>query len=154
MTAQKPVQGQPASELARLGVEALYQLKRDADAAVATARAHANAIDLALDHRYKRLVVDARRAAGKDTGTVHLVEEGYRISVELPKRVEWDQAQLAAIVERIRAAGEDPGEFVEISYRVSEAKYSAWPASMRASFDPARTLKPGKPVYRLVSVQD
>ncbi|QQQ01002.1 hypothetical protein [Lysobacter enzymogenes] len=149
-----PYQSRSASDLAKLDVEVLYQLKRSADAAVASARADADAIDQALDHRYRQLAADARRAAGKDTGTVHLVDGDHRISVELPKRVEWDQARLAAIVERIRAAGENPGEFVEISYRVSEAKYSAWPASMRASFDSARTLKPGKPVYRLAPAQD
>jgi len=154
MTTLASYQGRPVSELAQLDVEILCHLKRTADAAVATARADADAIDQALDHRYRQLAADARQAAGKDTGTIHLVDGDHRISVELPKRVEWDQIRLAAIVERIRAAGEEPGEFVEISYRVSEAKYSAWPASMRASFDPARTLKPGKPVYRLAPAQD
>ncbi len=44
---------------------------------------------------------------------------------DLPKRVEWDQAQLAAMVERIRAAGEDPSEYVEISFKVPERAYAA-----------------------------
>jgi hypothetical protein len=56
---------------------------------------------------------------------------------------------LARIADRIRAAGEDPSEFIEVTYRVNEAKYNAWSTSMRSSFDSARTLKTGKPTFRL-----
>lgn len=141
--------GRPASELADYPPEMLLDLKLQATDALANAKAHADLVDRALDLRYNRIAAQQRLAAGKDTGTVSFTDGVVRVSVELPKRVEWDQAQLGRIVERIRAAGEDPAEFVEISYRISEAKYSAWPASMRSSFDAARTLKTGKPNFRL-----
>jgi hypothetical protein len=139
----------PASELADFEPGLLLDLKLQAAEAVAAARAQAEKIDQALDIRYGKRAAEQRFAAGKDTGTVTLTEGPVRISCEVPKKVEWDQAALGKIVERIRAAGEEPAEFVEISYRVSESKYTAWPASMRASFDSARTLKPGKSVFRL-----
>lgn len=139
----------PASELANFAPDLLLDLKLQAAEAVAAARAQADKIDQALDIRYGKRAAEQRFAVGKDTGTVTLSEGAVRISCEVPKKVEWDQAALGKIVERIRGAGEDPAEFVEISYRVSEAKYTAWPASLRASFDSARTLKPGKPVFRL-----
>jgi hypothetical protein len=71
------------------------------------------------------------------------------IVAELPKKVEWDQARLAALVERIRASGEDPAEYVELSYRVSERAYAVWPERIRSAFEPARTVRTGKPSFRL-----
>ena len=48
------------------------------------------------------------------------------------------------------AAGDDPAEYVETSYRISERKYAAWPVSLRDGFEAARTVKAGKPTFRLV----
>ena len=149
MTLLERCVGRPASELADYPPEMLLDLKLQAADAVASAKATADLIDRALDLRYHHTAARQRINAGKDTGTVTFNDGLVRVSVELPKRVEWDQAQLGRIVERIRAAGEDPSEFVEVTYRISETKYSAWPASMRSSFDAARTLKAGKPTFRL-----
>jgi hypothetical protein len=63
--------------------------------------------------------------------------------------VEWDQARLAALVERIRAGGEDPAEYVETSFRVGERAYAAWPERLRRAFEPARTVRTGRPSFRL-----
>ena len=68
---------------------------------------------------------------------------------DLPKRVDWDQAGSARSSQRIRAAGDDPDEFVETIFRVSERKYAAWPTAIREGFEAARTVKPGKPTFRL-----
>ncbi len=62
---------------------------------------------------------------------------------DLPKRVDWDQAQLAALVARIRDAGDDPTEYVDLAYRVPERKYAAWPEGIRAGFEAARTVRVG-----------
>jgi hypothetical protein len=53
------------------------------------------------------------------------------------------------MAERIRAAGDDPTEYLEIAYRVSERRYGAWPAAMRDGFADARSETTGKPVFRL-----
>ncbi|WP_408951452.1 hypothetical protein [Lysobacter sp. Hz 25] len=139
----------PATELAGYAPELLLDLKHEASVALATAKAHFDLVDRALDLKYSRLALAQRLAAGKDTGTVTFDDGPIRVSVELPKKVEWNQAALACIVDRIRAAGENPAEFVEITYKVNEARYGAWPASVRSSFEPARTLKTGKPSFRL-----
>ena len=138
-----------ATELAAYAPEMLLDLKREASEALATAKAHTDLIDQALELKYGRTAQAQRLAVGKDTGSVTFNDGPIRVSVELPKKVEWDQTVLSRIVARIRAAGEDPAEFVEVTYKVSESKYYAWPASMRSSFDPARTLKIGKPAFRL-----
>ena len=108
----------------------------------------------ALEVRYAARAAEARRACGKDTGTVRIVDGDFTVVADLPKRVEWDQAKLAAMVERIRAAGEDPAEYVEISFKVPERAYVAWPEAIRQGFEPARTVKTGTLKIDLLPQED
>ncbi len=64
----------------------------------------------------------------------------------------WTQTgpdSLAAIAQRIAEGGDDPAEYIDIKYAVSERKFEAWPETLKASFRKARTVKPGKPAFRL-----
>ena len=106
-------------------------------------------LDGAIALRFGEQAHTARRDTGKDTGTVRLVEDGVIVVADLPKRVEWDQAMLAATVERIRAEGDDPAEYVDIAFKVPERKYAAWPRAIRSAFEGARTVRTGKPVFKL-----
>jgi len=63
--------------------------------------------------------------------------------------VTWDQAQLATIAKRIDAAGESVEEFIDVSYSISESRFQNWPSTLRSQFEATRTVKPGKPTYRL-----
>jgi hypothetical protein len=70
------------------------------------------------------------------------------VSSDLPKKPVWDQSQLSEIAQRISASGDNPAEFLDITYKVAERKYTAWPENLRTIFEPARTLKTGKPTFR------
>lgn len=139
-----------AREIAELPPEVLATLQHDADLAVGAARNLAEQLNGAIALRYGDRAAEARRADGKDTGTVRLDDGEVTVIADLPKKVEWDQATLGRMVARIRAAGDDPAEYVETTFRVSERKYAAWPAAIREGFEAARTVKPGKPTFRLV----
>ena len=144
----------PAGELAELSSESLFKLKNDAADLLAAAKAIVEHVDRALDLRYAQRAHQLRLAAGKDTGVVHFDDGQVRITADLPKKVEWDQAKLNDITRRIAANGEDPTEYVEISYRISETKFNAWPETLKTAFAPARTLKTGKPGFRLALIQE
>lgn len=144
----------PAGELAALQSEALFQLKNDAADLLSVARAIVEHIDRALELKYADRAHAMRLAAGKDTGVVHFDDGHVRITADLPKRIEWDQQRLAEVVRRIANGGEDPTEYVEISYRVSETKFNAWPESLKSAFAPARTLKTGRPGFRLALMKE
>ena len=133
----------PAGEIAQLPVELLAAMQREIDAAAKQMKAVTARFNTALEVRYATRATDARRACGKDTGTVRLADGDFSVVADLPKRVDWDQARLAAIVERIRAAGEDPAEYVETSFKVAERSYAAWPEAIRQGFEPARTVRTG-----------
>ena len=144
----------PAGEIAQLPVELLAALQREIDAAAKQMKSVTARFSTALEVRYAARAAEARRACGKDTGTVRIVDGDFTVVADLPKRVEWDQAKLAAMVERIRAAGEDPAEYVEISFKVPERAYVAWPEAIRQGFEPARTVKTGTLKVDLLPLED
>lgn len=88
----------------------------------------------------------------KDTGTVHIQADGYDLAGDRPKKVKWDQAELKAIAARIEAAGDDPTEYLDITYTMQERRYTALPASMAKVFAPARTVEPGALTIKMVRI--
>ena len=144
----------PAGDLALQTSESLFQLKNDAADLQALAKAVVDHLDRALDLKYSQQAHALRRAAGKDTGVVHFDDGHVQVTADLPKKVDWDQKKLADLVRRMTANGDNPAEYVEISYRVSETKFNAWPETLKSAFAPARTLKTGKPGFRLALLQE
>ena len=132
-----------AAEIAELPVELLAILQREIDERLKLVKSAKARLDGALTVRYATRATDERQAAGKDTGTVRFDDGDFTVVADLPKRVDWDQAQLGDVVERIRASGDDPAQYVDIAIRVPERKYAAWPDGIRASFEPARTVRVG-----------
>ena len=144
----------PVGNLALQSSELLYQFKNDAADLLALAKATVDHLDRALDLKYAKRAHELRLAAGKDTGVVHFDDGQVQVTADLPKKVEWDQKKLADLVRRMTANGDNPAEYVEISYRVSETKFNAWPETLKSAFAPARTLKTGKPGFRLALLQE
>lgn len=144
----------PAGDLALQTSESLFQLKNDAADLQALAKAVVDHLDRSLDLKYSKQAHALRLAAGKDTGVVHFDDGHVQVTADLPKKVDWDQKKLADLVRRMTANGDNPAEYVEISYRVSETKFNAWPETLKSAFAPARTLKTGKPGFRLALLQE
>ena len=143
----------PVGEIAALPTQQLALLQEDAESALKDAKTLKDWLDGAIGLRFAEQAHAVRQAAGKDTGTVRLVEDGVIVVADLPKRVDWDQAQLAALVERIRAEGDDPAEYVDVAYKVPERKYAAWPTGIRSAFEGARTVRTGKLTFKLSLAQ-
>jgi len=140
---------QPVWEIAALAPDTLALLQEEANAALETAKHRKERIESAIAYRYGEAAKAERRALGKVTGTVRLNDGPVTVVADLPKRIDWDQAQLAALIERIRAAGEDPSDYVETSFKVPERRFGGWPPAIRESFAAARTVRAGKPSFRL-----
>jgi hypothetical protein len=132
----------------------LALLQADARDALDAAKRQVDWLEGAIALRYEQRAVGARAAMGKDTGTVRFQDGGVEIVVDLPKRVDWDQVRLAALSQQIRAGGEDPAQYVELSFKVAERAYAAWPERIRAAFEHARTVRTGKPTYRLTIMSE
>lgn len=131
------------AEIAVLPVELKAILQREIDERQKQIKSIKTRFDAAMVHCYATRASKMRQAAGKDTGTIRFDDGDFTIVADLPKRVDWDQDHLASMVERIRAAGDDPSEYVDVVIKVPERKYAAWPQAIRDGFEPARTVRPG-----------
>lgn len=137
------------SSIAELDLEAIGLLMEDAKALSSAATKVSRALQEEVEARLKDQITAAYLAKGEDTGTVHVQAEGQNVEITRPKKVEWDQATIAKIIERIRLAGDSPDEYVTTTYSVSEKAYSVWPSFIRAEFEPARTVKIGSVAVKI-----
>jgi hypothetical protein len=143
------VAGDP-SVLRSLSLDALDALLAEATDQGVIVGAVKKAITEHLTSRYEGAISAAYAGQNKDFGTVRVSDGGYDIVVDTPKRVEWDQGVLGDVRERIQFSGDDPSEYIKVKYEVSETAYGAWPAHIRKTFEPARTLKPGARSVKLI----
>jgi hypothetical protein len=141
-------------DIAALPVDLLAVLQNEIEARLKRDKAAKARFEAGLAARYGERAAMLRRAAGKDTGTVRLTDGDFTVVADLPKRVDWGQDKLAAMVHRMRAAGEDPAQYVDITIKVPERKYSAWPDAIRAGFEPARTVRTGNLKIEIVPQGD
>lgn len=141
-------------ELAGVAAIDLMQVQAEATELLRKTKELKDWVDGAIALKYDQQVKAIRQQLGKDTGTIHFDDEGVRITSDLPKKPVWDQTKLAEIAQRISASGDNPAEFLDISYKIAERKYTAWPENLRTVFEPARTLKTGKPTFRLSLSQE
>ena len=144
----------PAGTLAQQPAELLFSIKNAAADLLAAGKALSDHIDQAIDFKWSERARNLRHDAGKDTGVVHFDDGNVRVTADLPKKVEWDQTCLAEITRRITDSGDDAKQYVEISYRVSETKFNAWPETLKSAFEAARTVKTGKPSFRLALMKE
>ena len=127
-------------------VAALQRFISDAKSELGTL---SNMLQTGLEMRYGEQAKTQLLAQGKDTGTTHIQDAGFDITVEIGKDVKWEPKGLTELVAKIEATGSDPREYVEIKYSVSEAKFKAWPQTLRAPFEALRTVTPKAPKFVL-----
>lgn len=77
------------------------------------------------------------------TGTVSIDN----VKITYPKRVEWNQDMIANLYKEI---GETASEYIDVSYKVKEKEYGSWGENIKQCFEPARTVKVGKPTIKFV----
>ena len=144
----------PAGTLAQQPAELLFSFKNSAADLLTDAKSLCDHIDQAIDFKWNERARFLRHEVDKDSGVVHFDDGNVRITADLPKKIEWDQTRLAEIARRISESGDDPKQYVEITFRVSETKFNAWPDTLKSSFNAARTVKTGKPSYRLALIKE
>jgi len=141
----------PMSEIVALPAAELARLQKEAEDALRKAKLTVAWLDGALTQKYAERSRAARADAGKDFGVVRLTDGDITVVADTDKKVEWDQGQLCALMERIAADGENPRDYVEVSLRVSERKFASWPPYIRKAFEPARTAKAGRETFELIA---
>lgn len=138
-----------ASRLATVPTGAIAELTDLLDGVAARVKAAQAEVSQSLTARYGEQAKTQLLADGRDTGTTHLLDGDIDVTVEIGKDVKWEQATVKQLARRIAEGGEDPAEYIEVKYAVSERKYNAWPDTIRRAFEPARTVTPKSPKVTL-----
>lgn len=138
------VASMPIGDIATLPAEHLALLQEEARGNLDKAKRVSDWINGAILVKYEERAITALIESGKTTGTARFEDGGVTAIVDLPKKIEWDQKRLAATVALIRAAGDDPAEYVATEFKVAERSYNAWPSHIAKEFEPARTVRTGK----------
>lgn len=137
------------NQLANLTPERLQEASFNLDELIAWTKKAKTKLDTALEQRFGEQARQSLLESGRDFGTTHFDAGPLRVTFDLPKRVSWDQKKLADIAERVVAAGERVQDYMDVELSVSESAFNNWPPALKDQFAPARTVKPGKPAYRL-----
>ena len=142
------------SQLAALPPEQKREVDKNLDAALDWLKKARTKFDTALDQYYGEHARAALHESGRDFGTAHISDGPLHIKFDLPKKVSWDQKQLAEIAERIAASGEKVEGYLDIKLSVSESRYTNWPPALQQQFATARTVDSGKPSFQLTLTED
>ena len=135
-------------EAAKLPVTLYAELLRQVDAVQEFAKSVREFAEAANELRYAEVAQHARNIEGRDFGVVRIEDAGHTVVCDTRKIVDWDQDMLKQLAAKITAAGDDPNLYMEVSFKVQESKYQAWPPVLGVQFEPARTVRPGKTTYR------
>lgn len=144
----------PVGNMANLSAETMALLQGEANEALRHAKMMKDWLEGTIALRYAGRAQDQRQSVGKDTGTVRFNDDNVTVVADLPKKVVWDQTTLSDLVEHIKGDGDDPTEYVDITFKVSERKYNAWPNHLKSAFQDARTVRTGKESFKLILGED
>ena len=75
-----------------------------------------------LETRYYDTGRDLLRQEGKDFGTATLIENNYKIKIEMRKKVDWDQNKLRDFLETLPP--QEAAHYAKVSITVPEAKFT------------------------------
>ncbi len=139
----------PVGKLSTLPPVQLLSLQEQAHQHFQRAKMLKEWLDNSIAFKYRNIAANIRTLDCKDTGTVHFSDGDYKVSSTLVKKVEWDQERLKDIVSAIKKHGDNPDEYVDTSYKISETKYTAWPEHIKNIFKPARLLKTGGETFKI-----
>lgn len=137
------------SQLASLPPAQKQEISRNLDEAIDWLKKARTKFDAALEQCYGQQARAALRESGRDFGAAQISDGPLHLKFELPKKVSWDQKQLAEIAERIVASGEKVEGYLDVKLSVSESRFTNWPPALQQQFAAARTVDSGKPSFTL-----
>ena len=144
----------PIGKLSALSPDQLLFLQEEAEKNLKRAKILKDWLDSSIALKYREISANIRNLDSKDSGTVHFTDGNHKITSVIAKKVEWDQERLKDVVSAIKKHGDNPDEYVETSYKISETKYTAWPEHIKNIFKPARIFKLGKESFAIAASKE
>ena len=91
-----------------------------------------------LEGRYLERAQNKLRQDGKDFGAVTVEDNGFKIKVNIKKKVEWEPGM---VIKALNAMDEETAKhYCKVTYTIPEAKFNAAPPIIKAMLSEARTV--------------
>ena len=132
----------------------LAVLQQESEAALKQAKAAKSRLDGALVLKYGTQAAERAAPPARIPAPSGSMDGDVTVVADLPKRVDWDQAQARRDGRAHPRRRRRPGRVRRDQLQGAERNYAAWPTAIREGFEPARTVRPGKLTFRLVSVEE
>lgn len=141
------LESREVDDLAALDPETLDALFWKVNDELTTAKRRDHRLHQVLERRYAARASEALLKDGRDTGTIHLSDGGYDVTVTRPKRVKWDDAKLRSALDTLDQ--DEARHLAKVSVSIDERKFAAASPRIQALLSDARTVETGKPAYAL-----
>ena len=143
----------PIGSLAKFETKRLYEYLVEATKKCEEARRLKQWLHAAIALKFDPYIGAKRHRLEKYIDIIYLEDSNFKISNEVPKKIEWRQDVLARLLASFVAKGGNIPDYVEVSYHIPEAKYEALPQELKYKFNAARIIKLGNPVYKIIKVK-
>ncbi|WP_040257267.1 hypothetical protein [Rickettsia hoogstraalii] len=139
----------PIGSLAKFETKQLYEYLTEANKRLDEAKKFKDWLHSAIALKYDPFVKAKRKRMEKDTGIIHIDESNFKITNDVPKKVEWRQDILGRLLADLIAKGGNMSDYVEITYHIPEAKYNSLSEKEKYKINAARIIRLGNPVYKI-----
>lgn len=95
-------------------------------------------IDNSLTQQFENQARQILAEKGKDFGQATIKTDGYKITIDFRKKVEWDHDKLASLFDSMDP--ETAKHYASVKISVSESKFQQAPPDIRASLSDCRTV--------------
>jgi hypothetical protein len=140
-----------AAALLDLPIDQLDLLLTEAQETVTAADAVLEILKSVLATRFETRAAGLRRAQGKDTGIVRVIQGDYEVVADLPKKATWDQKAIGPALDALETVDRtiDMNKLVKVEIKINERAYLDLAPEHQAILRPARTVTTGRATYSL-----
>ncbi len=135
------------AEMSALPTSDLAEMQAEIAAAMDHAKSLKSILDHAINEKFRTQI--EQKYAEKHTGTAHILDGDYDLEINVPKKIDWDQALLKKAEAQIIEWGDDPEEYISVTRKVSESAWKSWPSRLKEMFADARTESTAKPQFKI-----
>lgn len=139
-----------SQEVAALPATTLLVLQDDARRLTGDIKKLSARLDEALYRKYGKITDHCHTEEfGPAAGQVKIIDGMIQVTAEYPYLIDWNQQQLARIAKAYYLRGDDPANYMTITYAIDEEIYRSWSDPLKMDFFPARHASVGTPSFSL-----
>tara|TARA_S200002703_G_scaffold29599_1_gene25513 strand:+ start:473 stop:937 length:465 start_codon:yes stop_codon:yes gene_type:complete len=116
----------------------IYERRKDVMQQIADLQNELKVINNSLIQQFEDQAEQVLASKGKDFGQVTIKSEGFKISIDSRKRVDWDQEKLMGVLDNMD--NENAKHYATVKVSVAEAKFQQAPPDIRAKLSECRTV--------------